>query len=194
MKEVWKDVKGYEDYYQVSNMGQVRSKDRKVMGGQGLHTRKGKILKPQPNNAGYLRQQFKVDGASTRYFIHRLVAEAFVPKKDGNDIVNHLDSNYLNNRADNLEWTTHTGNTRHAMNKGRFDKSFAMTLDKFRADRESKQTPVIGTNVKTGKKIFFSTMQEAGRHFNNRAGDICKCCKGIRQTAQGYRWEYANKG
>lgn len=193
MKEVWKDIEGYEDYYQVSNMGRVRSKDRQIMGGQGLRTMKGKILKPQPNSSGYLRQQFKANGKCERFFIHRLVAEAFIPMEEGNNIVNHLDSNPLNNRVDNLEWTTHKGNMHHAIKKGRFDKSFAMTLDKFKADREAKQKPVIGTDVYTGKKVYFPSINEAGRHFNNRAGDICRCCQGIRQTVQGYRWEYADK-
>lgn len=195
MKEVWKDVKGFEDYYQVSNTGRVRSKDRQVKrgNGRGICFLKSKILKPQLNNKGYLRIEFKVDGTATRYFIHRLVAETFVPIKGGNDIVNHLDSNPLNNRADNLEWTTYKGNIHHAIKKGRFDKSFALTLDKFKADRESKQTPVIGTHIKTGKKVYFPTLHEAGRRFNGDVASICNCCQGKRMTAQGYRWEYAEK-
>lgn len=190
MQEVWKDIKGFEQYYQISNMGRVQSKDRKVMGGQGLHTKKGKILKPQPNSNGYLRVQLKADGVSVRHFVHRLVAEMFIPKIEGKDIVNHMDSNFLNNNASNLEWVTLKGNMRHAINKGRFDKSFAMTMDKFRADRELKQRPVIGTDIKSGEKVYFPTINEAGRNFNNAAGDICRCCQGIRQTAQGYKWEY----
>ncbi len=190
MKEVWKDIMGYENYYQVSNMGAVRSKDRELKSGIGKFVKRGRTLKAQPNANGYLRINLKIPNKRKYVFVHRLVAVAFVPNPSNKPCVNHVDSNFLNNRADNLEWVTQKENMRHAIKKGRFDESFANTLNKFAKDRESKQRAVIGTNVKTGEKIIFSTIQEAGRYFNGRAGDICKCCKGERQTAQGYRWEY----
>jgi hypothetical protein len=190
MNEIWKNVKGHENYYQVSNLGRVRSKDRKTKNGVARFVKKGKLLKAQPNSSGYLRISIKTPQKRSRIFVHRLVAVAFVPNPEGKPHVNHKDSNYLNNRYDNLEWVTHKENMQHAIKKGRFNESFAKTLDKFKKDRESKQKAVIGTNVKTGKKIRFPTIQEAGRHFGGRAGDICRCCKGERNTAQGYRWRY----
>lgn len=99
--EVWKDISGFEGLYQVSNTGKV------------LSLRRNKVLKGKVDKYGY---QCVVlwDGKNNYRTIHRLVADAFVPKKDGCNVVNHLDSNKQNNSADNLEWTTVQGNTKHA--------------------------------------------------------------------------------
>jgi hypothetical protein len=99
--EVWKDIKGFEGLYQVSNTGKVFS------------IRRNKILQGKIDRYGY---QCVVlwDGKNNYRTIHRLVADAFVPHIKGCNVVNHLDCNKLNNNADNLEWTTVKGNTKHA--------------------------------------------------------------------------------
>lgn len=106
--EQWLDVRGFEGFYQVSNLGRVRSLPRA--------TTRGKILK----GAGrpYLGVRLTANG---RYFsrrVHRLVAEAFVPNPDNLPVVDHIDGNKLNNRADNLRWCTHRQNTLYAMELG----------------------------------------------------------------------------
>lgn len=192
MNEMWKNVPGYERYYQISNLGNIRSKDRLTRNNRCRFIKKGKILKPQPNSNGYLRIYLVKDGSPKKYFfIHRLVALAFVENRDGKPHVNHIDSNYLNNRADNLEWVTHSENMHHAINKGRFGNHFEKTKKLLLEFNAKQQKAVIGTNIKTGEILRFKSIQEAGRYFNNRAGDICRCCKGQRKTAQGYKWKYA---
>lgn len=188
--EIWKDVVGYEQYYQVSNLGRIRSKDREVRNNKGKCIKAARILKPQQNNNGYLYFQIKLSGRMVKLYIHRMVASAFIPNTNNKPQVNHIDNNPQNNCVNNLEWVTPKENVHHAMKQGRFDKSFSMTLEKFAESRMLKQRPVIGINVKTGEIVEFETVNEAGRHFNNRAGDICKCCQGERQTAQGYKWKY----
>lgn len=100
-KEIWKDVKGFEKLYQISNTGRVFSIRRK------------KILVPKTDKDGYYAVTLW-NGKNNYRTIHRLVAEAFVEHKEGCNIVNHKDCNKKNNNADNLEWTTVRGNTIHA--------------------------------------------------------------------------------
>ena len=98
MEEIWKDIKGFEGLYQVSNYGLVRS----------LRDNHGRarelILKPKMNRGGYLYVALWKDGKSMTCRIHRLVAEAFLPNPLGLPQVNHIDEDKTNNRVENLEW------------------------------------------------------------------------------------------
>lgn len=111
MEEIWKDVKGYEGYYQVSNFGQVRSIDRivkqKSSKNDCVHQYNhyaGKILKQYIINSGYYAVDLCKNHKSTKKLVHRLVAEAFLENKSAQ--VNHKDENKLNNNIENLEWCT----------------------------------------------------------------------------------------
>ena len=94
--EEWKDIKGYEGLYQVSNLGRVKSLSN-------TNTRKEKILKPI-YHARYYQITLSKNNIRIQYRVHRLVAEAFIPNPDGLPIINHKDENPLNNNVDNLEW------------------------------------------------------------------------------------------
>lgn len=107
MKEVeeWRDVKGYEGLYQVSNLGRIKSlfswdvnKKKYVTG--------GKILKDRDNGTGYRCVTIQYKNKVKVFYVHRLVAEAFCEKKDGANVVNHKDYDRSNNNANNLEWCT----------------------------------------------------------------------------------------
>lgn len=103
--EEWRDVVGFEQYYQVSNKGRVRSKDRLSKAnknGKCLHY--GSIIKGIINKAGYRRVVIKIRPFSKLIFVHRLVAEAFIPNPNNLPFVNHKDENPLNNCVENLEW------------------------------------------------------------------------------------------
>ena len=99
--EVWKDIKGFEGLYRVSNTGKVFS------------TRRNKLLQCKIDRYGY-RCVVLWNGKNNHRTVHRLVADAFVPHVEGCNIVNHIDCDKQNNNADNLEWTTVQGNTKHA--------------------------------------------------------------------------------
>lgn len=189
VNEEWRPVAGFEKYYQISNLARVKSNDRIIKRGNGEYKKPGRILKQIPNSKGYMRVQLNGNGVSKRTFVHRMVAIAFVSNPNNKPHVNHMDSNHTNNSSSNLEWVTHKENIRHAINKGRFDESFFATNRKFANDRESKKRAVIGTS-RGGRTIRFNSIQDAGRYFGGRAGDICRCCKGERKTAQGYSWKY----
>ena len=115
--EIWRDIPGYEGYYQVSNLGQVRSLDRVVCDKNGkkrLHKGRTKA-RCQGLTSPYLQTQLCTKSRARHFLIHRLVASAFLP--DWNPVleVNHKDGNKLNNRADNLEMCTRKENYQHAI-------------------------------------------------------------------------------
>jgi len=116
--EIWKDVPQYEGYYQVSNLGRVKSLTRLVPSNGGFWKRPGVILKPYPNPRGYLWVSLLKNGVEKRRQVHRIVMEAFVgPSKQW---VNHVDSNPKNNRFDNLEYSSPLENSIHAWTANRF--------------------------------------------------------------------------
>ena len=98
MEEIWKDVKGYEGLYQVSNLGNVKS------------IRKNIIKKPSRLPKGYLQMRLSKNGKNKYISIHRLVAQAFIPNINNYPCVNHKDCNPQNNKVNNLEWCTYKEN------------------------------------------------------------------------------------
>jgi len=112
--ECWKDIKGYEGIYQVSDRGNVRSLDRVEVTSAGWSRRRaGQVLRSGSGN-GQKRYARVALGARTYRLVHRLVASAFIPNIDNYPHVNHKDKNTQNNMKDNLEWVTPTMNSVHA--------------------------------------------------------------------------------
>jgi predicted DNA binding CopG/RHH family protein len=147
--EQWKDVVGYEEYYMVSNLGNVKSKDRIVKNSRGGTTRliPSTLLK-QVNYMGYNCVCFCVAGKIKQKTVkvHRMVAEAFVLNSNNKPCVNHIDGNKLNNRFNNLEWVTYSENSKHALFTG---------LRK--AENNPKSRIVL--NIENG--VFYNTAKEA---------------------------------
>jgi hypothetical protein len=121
LEEIWKDISGYEGFYQVSNFGRVRSLDRKVNHYlSGTKIFRGQIIKSHPNHGGYLMVPLCKKRKRALLQIHRLVALAFIPNTDNKPCVNHLDADRQNNAVENLQWCTHLENVRHSMSIGNF--------------------------------------------------------------------------
>jgi hypothetical protein len=119
MSEVWKAVQGYEGIYEVSSAGNVRSKDRMVkLSDARVRCLKGRLLSPKKNGNGYVFVSLSKDGVAETHYIHRLVAQAFIPNEENKSYVNHLDGAPRNNQIDNLEWVTHAENVQHAYDTG----------------------------------------------------------------------------
>lgn len=119
LNEIWKDVSGYEGFYQVSNLGRVRSLDRSIKQFYGHRNIAGNIIKGHPNHQGYLLVNFCVKQKNKRHQVHRLVAKAFIPNPDSKPNVNHIDGNNQNNALSNLEWCTQKENIAHSFKIGR---------------------------------------------------------------------------
>lgn len=114
--ETWKQIPGF-DGYEVSDLGNVRSVDRLVLGGKwGKEQRKGKLLKQGKDSYGYLHVGLSKDKKTTTKKVHRLVLLAFVGESKLQ--VNHKDSNRTNNHLSNLEYVTATQNVQHSIQSG----------------------------------------------------------------------------
>lgn len=118
MQEIWRDIKGYEGMYQVSNLGRVKSLERQVQMKRYIKTLPEKIMKLTLNKRGYLYIALCKNGRYQRYRVHRLVATTFIPNPHNKPQVNHIDRNVLNNSVDNLEWCTNEENMKHASATG----------------------------------------------------------------------------
>ena len=168
MEEVWKWVEGYEDSYQVSNLGNVRSLNYR---GTGLK----RNLVPKENNCGRLWVALQ----GKPYLIHRLVARAFIPNIYNLPQINHKDENPKNNVVDNLEWCTGEDN-RNAYFKHHV------------CGRRKKNTFPINQIDLNGNIV---KKWEDSRTITNETGmnqwSITQCCDGKRHTAYGFRWQYA---
>lgn len=179
--EVWKDIVGYEGLYKVSNKGNVYSVERKNSRGRKIG---GRIIKPI-NSDGYLKLYLYKNGMRKNKYVHRLVAEAFIPNHNKYLEINHKDEDKTNNHIENLEWCTREHNINHG------------TRTKKVRQKQSKR--VKGVNVETGEVIEFNSTQEARRkgYFA-----VSKACRGIYKsgdtgkligeghTYKGHRWSY----
>lgn len=115
-EEIWKDVVGYEGLYQVSNLGRVK---RLAFSYSRFHI-KEKIRKRNITRCGYNRIVLMNNHDKSMRYVHRLVAEAFIPNPDNKRVVNHIDGDKLNNHVSNLEWATDSENAKHAVKNGLF--------------------------------------------------------------------------
>ena len=175
--EEWKAIKGYEGIYEVSNLGRVRSKNGEMTS--------------HPNSDGYLRVRLWKNGEKHQFFVHRLVADAFVvnPNPEVNDVVNHLDCDIHNNSAENLEWTTRSGNMLHAYENGRLDRTPEWKANARKA-QERGGTHVLGTNISDGTTIYFVHLNDCLKK-GFTPSCVRKCCEGKRKTHKGYVWKYS---
>lgn len=182
----WKDVIGFEGLYQVSDDGRVRSLPRlKICGfnGKKYLMQRGRILKSGHTNDGYAFVNLVKDGKSKPHYIHRLVAQAFIPNPNNYPVINHKDENPSNNYYKNLEWCTHKYNSNYGTAKER-------AAEVVRAKNPSiYNTPV--TNITTGEQ--FNSISEACDFygFTNRY-TIKRCCEGECATTDGYNWKYTH--
>lgn len=119
-EEIWKDVVGYEGYYQVSNLGRVRSVDRWITNSRGARrVQKGRYVNLQKHYQGY-RVVMLWKGCKYKVFrVHRIVADSFIPNPQNLPEINHKDENKTNNCVNNLEWCDRKYNVNYGTLKER---------------------------------------------------------------------------
>lgn len=164
MQEIWKPVKGYEDFYEISNLGNVKSLRRNI------------ILKQRLNNKG--RYYVNLSDGISQYkskMIYRLVAEAFIPNPNNLPQINHKDENPKNNKLDNLEWCTAKYNVNYG---NRTKKSI-----------ESTSKPVLQYDLQGNFIKKWGSIKEAEDFYNTTS--ISNCCNHSQKynTIKGFQWK-----
>ena len=177
MKEIWRDIKGYEGKYMVSNTGKVKSLNYNRTGKEG-------IMESHVNVYGYLRVKLCKDGRKKWYMINRLVAQAFLPNPDNLPEVNHKDEDKTNNCVENLEWCSKLYNANYGTRSKR-------SAEKRRNDPRMSKS-VIGINKVSGLILEFPSTREAERMTGINHNNIIKCCQGKANSAGGHIWFYAD--
>lgn len=171
VNEEWKDIKGYEGLYQVSDWGRVKSLAR-------YHVKNDRILKLSPDKDGYLKTTFRTENSVKTKKVHKLVAEAFIPNPENKPVVGHTKSlpdgteDKTANEAWNLEWMTVEENNNYGCRNNNFSKTtYQYTLD--------------------GKLVgVYKNTVEAAKSVGGFASDIGFCCNGKYKTHKGYKWSY----
>lgn len=165
MTEIWKDIE-WSEGYQVSNLGRVKSLNYNKTG-------QSKILKPRIFGSGYLGVNL---GRNKKCYIHRLVAEAFIPNPNNLPEVNHINEDKTCNIADNLEWVSHKTNLNHGTVKERIGIT--------------RKIAVIQLNTDGSFVREWPSAMDVQKVLGFRQGNIWACMNNRMKTAYGYIWKY----
>lgn len=199
MKEVWKDIPNYEGLYQVSNLGNIKSNQKKIYKSNGKAfmnvLRKERILKKSIRQGYYAVKLYKDNNKKT-IPVHRIVAKTFLKNNENKPCVNHIDGNKLNNNVSNLEWCTYSENTLHAYKNGLqkiTEKQRENCREMSRLGNE-KNKKKVNQYEKNGTFIKqWECISDVYRDLNIKTTSISACCKRKRKTAGGFIWKYANE-
>jgi hypothetical protein len=185
MLEVWKDINfvrngivyDYRGIYQISTKGRVKSLERIVGRSDSSYLSKEKIMKNLLGTSGYYYISLRINNKRINCSIHTLVLIAFVPNPENKRTGNHKDGNKLNNYLSNLEWATDKENINHAYKMGLYN---------------NVTKRVVMLDLDRNPLLCFNSINEAGRYLNKKYSHISDVCRGIRNTAFGYKWAYAS--
>lgn len=181
MEEQWSQIKDFEGWYEVSTQARVRSVDRIIHHKSDRFTDKGKVqinngkvLTPQQNNKGYFYIMLYKNCVHKKKYIHRLVAEAFIPNPECKKEVNHIDGNHQNNKIENLEWCTKMENMTHA----------------FQSNLVKTKKPVMSTDLITKEVTIYESVSSAGRARGISHTGISLQLKRKIKSCDGCVWDY----
>lgn len=177
-EEIWKDIKGYEGIYQVSNKGRVKSLERDIICKNGVKRHyKERIMKGSLDMDGYLYVGLGNNKGERKFlWIHRIVATTFIPNLDNKPQVNHKDEVKTNNFVENLEWMTCKENVNYGTHNERMAKALSKSVAQYTRDGELV-------------KVWQST-NEAGRQLGIGQSNISAVARGKRKTCGGFVWKY----
>lgn len=180
-REIWKPVVGADEGYEISNFGRVRSWRNRTGFGRDPWLDEPVLLKPQFHRLGYVYVQLKKNGKYTKFYIHRMVAEAFIPNPDNLPEVNHDNGNKADCAVGNLYWTTRAGNMEHARRTGLWKPE--ETIEKALA---AWKTPIYCYE----KDYVYSSGEDTAKDIGVSKSLITMVCQGKSHNAKGYHLCY----
>lgn len=189
MEEIWKPVKNFENLYEISNLGRVKSHHKYG----GLDNR---IMKQKINRYGYSCVKLSNRGHTRHVQVHRLVAETFLENPNDFPMINHKDENKLNNHVENLEWCNAQYNNTYGH---RLEKAFPKAWEKWSyTERGRAHMSKVGkargkrcASFKDGKMLKeFASAAEAARYYNIKKTHVVYCCEGKSKARSGMQWKY----
>ena len=183
MEEIYKDIEGYENLYQISNYGNVKS------------LISGKIRKLSKDRYGYLFIALSKNDVKKQYKVHRLVAEAFIPNPNNYPQVNHKDEDKKNNAASNLEWCTAKYNAnygtaiqRRLLTEKQNPKRKEIIDKRRKSNTNHQNTSKQVLCVETG--VVYPSTHQIERELGFYQQNISNACTGKYKQAYGYTWRY----
>lgn len=175
MNEIWKEIKGFDGRYLVSNKGNVKNLWRANQ--YKTHIGEPFLLKQSEHRQGYMRVALFKDGVKKQYYVHRLVAEAFIPNPNNLPQVNHKDEDKSNNKVENLEWCD-----------GKYNSNYGTRVERW---KPQVTKPVIQRTL-DGKFVQrFESAEDAERKCGYDSAYVNLVCHGKRPAAYGYRFHFA---
>lgn len=173
MEEIWKPIPGFEGYYEASNLGRIKSLDRKMISSLGNEFIKpGRIRKLIRNESTGYYAVVLCGKTKKTMTVHRLVALAFLENPDNLECVNHKNENKHDNRPENLEWCSKSYNNHFGSKETASDK------------------PVIAKHLITGEETIYPNARTAAKQTGANYKNVSACCNGKRRKAAGYEWRF----
>lgn len=188
--EIWQEIRGYEGLYKVSSLGRVKSENRVAMRSNGApQTFSEKIIAQRDNSNGYYRVTLWKDDKQEHRLVHRLVAEAFVQNVDNKPVVDHIDFNRHNNKAENLRWCTQAENLGRSREVGRIKSNISEEMRRKQKERASK--PVRRSDGK-----IFKSISDAARALNVTHSAVSHALYNWQNSkaCKGYAFEFVYEG
>lgn len=180
MEEIWKAIPDYENLYEVSNLGRIKSLERTKKTRSGALQKvpeKIRALSYGTKGEHYAYVVLSKNGKNKTFLVHRLVASVFIPNPDNLPIVNHKDENKRNDSVDNLEWCDYSYNNTY--------RNIHLKRDLSNVNRKIIQYDLDMNEIKRWDSIVSITSS-----LNLQATNIIKCCKGERIHCGGFKWRY----
>lgn len=184
--EIWKDVVGYEGHYSISSFGRIICHERYIIAKNGhKHYLKRRLITTKQSK-GYHSVALHINSKRKRFYIHRLVAQAFIPNPNNKPCVDHIDCNIDNNKVENLRWVTQLENVHNPLTRIHARESFVPLFNELNGN----STPIIRISISNEQDLKIYPSQCEAKRCGFNQGAISACCRHKLKHYKGYKWMY----